>query len=98
MSWVFLAVAGALYFAPCLVAYSRGHKNLGAITTLNILLGWTVLGWIVAAIWAHTGNTADPAAPSPASHVKCPDCAELIKKEARVCKHCGCRLVPQALA
>ena len=32
---------------------------------------------------------------SPDTHVKCPDCAELIKREARVCKHCGCRLVPQ---
>lgn len=33
--------------------------------------------------------------PSPLSHVKCPDCAELVLKEARVCKHCGCRLIPQ---
>ena len=32
---------------------------------------------------------------SPDTHVKCPDCAELVKREARVCKHCGCRLVPQ---
>jgi len=27
--------------------------------------------------------------------VKCPDCAELVRREARVCKHCGCKLVPQ---
>lgn len=33
--------------------------------------------------------------PHPATHVKCPDCAELIKREAKVCKHCGCRLIPQ---
>lgn len=33
--------------------------------------------------------------PTPETHVKCPDCAELIMKEARVCKHCGCRLIPQ---
>lgn len=31
---------------------------------------------------------------TPQTHVKCPDCAELVKKEARVCKHCGCKLVP----
>lgn len=36
-----------------------------------------------------------PAGPTPDTHVKCPDCAELVLKEARVCKHCGCRLVPQ---
>lgn len=33
--------------------------------------------------------------PSPDTHVKCPDCRELILKDARVCKHCGCHLVPQ---
>ncbi len=33
--------------------------------------------------------------PTPETHVKCPDCAELVRREARVCKHCGCRLVPQ---
>ena len=31
---------------------------------------------------------------TPATHVICPDCAEHVRKEARVCKHCGCRLVP----
>lgn len=33
--------------------------------------------------------------PTPDTHVKCPDCAEIIKREARVCKHCGCKLIPQ---
>ena len=33
--------------------------------------------------------------PTRETHVKCPDCAELVKREARVCKHCGCKLVPQ---
>lgn len=33
--------------------------------------------------------------PTPDTHVKCPDCAELVRREARVCKHCGCKLVPQ---
>lgn len=29
------------------------------------------------------------------THVKCPDCRELVLKDARVCKHCGCKLIPQ---
>jgi hypothetical protein len=37
-----------------------------------------------------------PGTPTPQTHVKCPDCRELVLKEARVCKHCGLRLVPQA--
>lgn len=36
-----------------------------------------------------------PARPTPATHVKCPACKELVLKEARVCKHCGERLIPQ---
>jgi hypothetical protein len=27
------------------------------------------------------------------THVKCPDCRELILKDARKCKHCGCKLI-----
>ncbi|WP_405023519.1 TM2 domain-containing protein [Limnohabitans sp.] len=29
------------------------------------------------------------------SHVKCPDCRELVIKDARKCRHCGCVLIPQ---
>jgi hypothetical protein len=28
--------------------------------------------------------------PTPETHFRCPDCAELILKQARKCKHCGC--------
>lgn len=30
------------------------------------------------------------------THVKCPDCRELVLKDARKCKHCGTALVPQS--
>jgi len=29
------------------------------------------------------------------THVRCPDCRELVRKDARKCKHCGTPLVPQ---
>lgn len=32
---------------------------------------------------------------SPDTHVRCPDCKELIRADARKCKHCSCSLVPQ---
>ncbi len=52
---------------------------------------------IFCIIGAYSGtNTApDPDAPNPETHVKCPDCRELVLRDARKCKHCGCRLVPQ---
>jgi predicted membrane protein len=44
----------ALYMLPAIVATRRRHRNRQAITVLNALLGWTVLGWIAALIWAST--------------------------------------------
>lgn len=37
----------AFYFLPTLIAFLRQHKNTLAIFLLNLLLGWTVLGWVV---------------------------------------------------
>ncbi|MFZ6726160.1 hypothetical protein ACO0K2_11765 [Undibacterium sp. MH2W] len=34
-------------------------------------------------------------APTPETHVKCPDCRELVFKDANKCQFCGCKLVPQ---
>lgn len=89
-----------VYFIPVVVASSRNHRSTGAIFLVNLLLGWSIIGWLWALIWASTGNVerVDPNAPTPQTHVKCPDCAELVRAEARVCKHCGCKLVPQSLA
>lgn len=47
-----------VYFIPAAVASSRKHKNTGAIFALNLLLGWTLLGWAIAMIWACTANVA----------------------------------------
>lgn len=32
---------------------------------------------------------------TPETHVRCPDCRELVRKDARKCRHCGTGLVPQ---
>lgn len=32
---------------------------------------------------------------TPDTHVHCPDCRELVRKDARKCKHCGTGLIPQ---
>ncbi len=42
----------AIYFAPAFVAHNRKHKDENAIAVLNLFLGWTFLGWVVAMIWA----------------------------------------------
>lgn len=41
-----------VYFFPWIIAKVRSHQQRGAIFTLNLLLGWTVIGWVVALVWA----------------------------------------------
>lgn len=48
----------AAYLTPTIVAAARGHQNLMAIAALNILLGWTFVGWVVAFVWSLTSNVA----------------------------------------
>ena len=45
-----------LYLFPAVMARVRGHSSRSAIFILNALLGWTVLGWIVALVWSFTGD------------------------------------------
>jgi hypothetical protein len=40
------------YLMPALVAAIRRHRFTQAIAALNVLLGWTGLGWLAAMIWA----------------------------------------------
>jgi len=40
-----------LYFLPSIVAGSRKHPNVGPIVVVNLLLGWTFIGWVGALIW-----------------------------------------------
>lgn len=43
-----------VYFFPAIIAGVRSHHSAGAIFVLNLLLGWTVLGWVVALVWGFT--------------------------------------------
>jgi hypothetical protein len=53
VSWlIVLGTTAVLYLLPTLVASRRGHPNAGPIAALNLLLGWTGVGWIAALIWS----------------------------------------------
>jgi T4 superinfection immunity protein len=41
-----------LYFLPSIIALARSKRDLLAIFLLNLFLGWSVIGWIVALVWA----------------------------------------------
>ena len=40
------------FFLPTLLALTFGRRQMGAIFVLNLLLGWTVIGWAAAMVWA----------------------------------------------
>lgn len=43
-----------LYFIPTLIAILNKKKSKAAIIILNVLTGWSFIGWIIALIWALT--------------------------------------------
>ena len=50
---LFLAVLSfVMYFLPAFIAFKRDHKSKGGIAALNILLGWTVLVWVICLVWS----------------------------------------------
>jgi Superinfection immunity protein len=45
----------AVYFLPFLVALARHNVSTGGILVVNLLFGWTGIGWVLALVWALTG-------------------------------------------
>ena len=40
------------YLLPSFVALQRKHVNTTAICVLNILVGWSFIGWVAALVWS----------------------------------------------
>ena len=40
------------YFLPSIIALARSKRNTLSIFFLNLFLGWTLVGWVVALVWA----------------------------------------------
>jgi hypothetical protein len=59
VSWwhfIILLLIALLYLLPTIIAYGRSHINWIPICALNILAGWTFLGWIGAFVWSLTAS------------------------------------------
>jgi len=54
----FFGFGFVMYFLPSIIALARSKRDLLAIFLLNFFLGWSVIGWVVALVWAVK---ADPA-------------------------------------
>ena len=57
MSQILIGLAGFIvYFIPMLIGMIRKHRSILAIAAVNVLFGWTGIGWIWAFIWSLTGT------------------------------------------
>jgi hypothetical protein len=54
MTGFIISIIMFIYFMPMFIAIVFGHKNAVAISALNFLTGWTVIGWLVSFIWSLT--------------------------------------------
>ena len=86
----FLLFLVLMYFLPSIIG--REKSDAGLIFVVNLLLGWTVVGWIVAFIWACAAD----ARPVPVKLVPvatsgrfCCQCGTLSVVDARYCRACG---------
>lgn len=53
---VALAAALGLYFLPALIADRRHRADLLTIALFNAVLGWTLIGWVLALSWSLQHN------------------------------------------
>jgi len=85
---VLLVVAVLLYFLPSIIG--RDKRNANAILCLNVFLGWTLIGWVIALVWAVSAE--EPAQLPPAAALpgyQCPKCKAPVVQNAAGCSACG---------
>ena len=83
-----------LYFLPAYLA--RNKPDFTSILLLNLLAGWTFIGWIIALIWALTAKpqgqvpARPPANPQSATgRYFCSACGQPCPAGTRFCSACG---------
>jgi hypothetical protein len=87
--WMVVAfLAGILiYFLPSLIGDRK--RNKWTIFVLNLLAGWTIVGWIIATVWACTSEPPTPTSPARVSPKAgyCGHCGQPVT--GRFCANCG---------
>ena len=86
----FLIFSILLYFLPTLIG--RHKADATGIFLVNLLFGWTVIGWVVALFWACTSDhyVHVPVRAVPVSGGRfCSQCGTLGPYDAHFCPACG---------
>jgi hypothetical protein len=84
-SLLFLVV---LYFLPAIIG--RDKSDAAGIFLLNLFLGWTLIGWVAAFIWAIASDRPHYVRCAPVSAGRfCSQCGALGPVGAHFCGACG---------
>jgi hypothetical protein len=79
-----------IYFLPTIKAYQDKKRNKEAILAVNLFLGWTLVGWVVALAWAFSKDASPPVAAMPAT--LCASCGKYSQAGVSFCSYCGRRM------
>jgi phosphotransferase system glucose/maltose/N-acetylglucosamine-specific IIC component len=85
--WFMVSVAVGI------LASNRGRSGFGWFV-FSIVLS-PLLGLLFVLVLNKQIESQLSDKPTPQTHVRCPECRELVLRDARKCKHCFCALVPQ---
>lgn len=58
MEFIFTGFALVIYLLPSIIAFEREHHQFGPIVVINLVFGWTVLGWFGALAWSVSATRA----------------------------------------
>jgi len=79
-----------VFYVACIIA------ALFALNFIDSLVGPRLnnISFFGAVLFSLIAIGIKRSLPTKKTHVCCPDCKELVLKEASVCKYCGCKLIP----
>lgn len=86
----------ALYFLPTMIGFRK--RNAGAIFALNLFLGWTLVGWVVALVWSLTVEDAQdtmlvqPMIVQAPPAWTCAICRVPVARSDSFCRSCGTKI------
>jgi Superinfection immunity protein len=83
-----------LYFLPSIIGHEK--RSFTAIFLVNLFLGWTFVGWIVALVWACADDRREPVYAAnwvaPSANRYCSRCGAMGPAVAQYCWACGSRV------
>lgn len=96
---VLVIIVIGLYFIPTVVAAVRKVPNVGSVAVINVFLGWSLIGWVVALAMASRSQplsgvnqaqvTVVGSTSATARH--CVHCGAGLPKTGQFCAQCGSR-------